>query len=298
MKQFIYKTSCFILIPILFFGVNMVINYLIYNNQRIPINNTSILIAGDSHPQKSINPQYFRDAQNISQTAEPYVLTFWKLKKLFTSYVPDTLIIGFAPHNISRFNDLKFSDERWSWEMFKRSYPIQEYRTIANKISVDYLTFYKVLWKQTGWYPKKDHINFLGNYSNSDATYIDDAEDVIKRHYYQNGIEWGVSELAVTFLDSIVTLASSKKINLIMVSNPVHEKYLNHIPVPIMEKFDELMDKYKGCCIVFDKTRDHYPDSLFLNSDHLNEMGAKQFTEELKDYIKTQTPTHNRVYKK
>lgn len=286
MKRFLTKIIVFSIFPVLYFGGNMIINYFIYNNQSVKLKNTSILIVGDSHPQKSINPEYFKDAQNISQTAEPYVLTYWKLKKIFNSYIPDTLIMGFAPHNISQFNDLKFSNEKWSSEMFRRSYPIEEFNDISSSIDFDINGFRKTLWKQTGFYPRKNHINYIGNYSNSSKSNIGDWETAINRHYYQNDKQLGVSQLAVNYLDSIVNLTSSKRIILIMVSNPVHERYLENIPVSVMEEFEKLTEKYNASHIIFDKTRDHYPDSLYLNSDHLNEIGAKRFTLELIEYIK------------
>lgn len=286
MKQFLSKVIVFMIFPVLYFGGNMMINYLIYSNQTVKLKNASILIIGDSHPQKSINPKYFKDAQNISQPAEPYVLTYWKLKKIFYSYIPDTLIIGFAPQNISEFNDLKFSNKIWSSEMFRRSYPIEEFNDISSSIDIDNNGFRKTLWKQTGFYPRKNHINYIGNYSNSSKSNVRDWETAIKRHYYQNDIQLGVSQLAVNYLDSIVNLANSKKIELIMVSHPVHESYLENIPISIMQEYDNLTKKYNPSNVVFDKTRDYYPDSLYLNSDHLNEMGAKRFSVELIEYIK------------
>ncbi len=281
--------------PILYFSANMMINYLFYNNQPIPVIKTNVLIAGDSHPQKSLNPEYFNNAQNISQAAEPYVLTYWKLKNIFHSYIPDTLIIGFAPHNISELNDLKFSNERWSSEMFKRSYPIEEFNKISNKIPIDFTTFYKTLLKQTAFYPKKNHINYIGNYSNNNNNNLSNSETAIKRHYYHKGIELNVSELAVNYLDSIVELCNSRKIELIMVSNPVHEQYLNNIPIAIMDHYADLTKKYNINLIVFDKTGEIYPDSLYLNSDHLNETGAKKFTTELIKYLNSKPRKHNRV---
>ena len=264
----------------------MTVNYLIYSNKYITIKKSNILIAGDSHPQKSLNPKYFNDAQNISQPAEPYVLTYWKLKNIFSSAAPDSLIIGFAPHNISQFNDLKFSNPIWSNAMFKRSYPIQEFDKISNKISIDYKAFYKTLWKQTAFYPKKNHVNYVGSYSNNNKSNIRDFRSAIKRHYYYKGKELNVSEFAVNYLDSIVELCNKKKIELIMVSNPVHKQYLKKIPFAIMERYVDLTKKYNVNYIVFDKTTQNYPDSLYLNSDHLNEKGAEKFAEELIEYLK------------
>ena len=61
----------------------MVINRYAYRNQAISIKRTNILIAGDSYTKRSLNPQYFTSAQNISQYGENYIITYWKLKKVF-----------------------------------------------------------------------------------------------------------------------------------------------------------------------------------------------------------------------
>ena len=171
--------------------------------------------------------------------------------------------------------------------MFSRIYPIQEFSDISDKTDVDFPTFYKVLWKQTAFYPKSNHIPYVGGYENFEYSHITDIEDAVKRHYYLKRKALGVSDLALEYLDSIVSLTKANDITLIMVSNPVHEQYLNKIPDPIMQKFDALIERYSDQHLVFDKTRSPYPDTLYLNADHLNESGAKRFTLEFIDYLKT-----------
>jgi hypothetical protein len=271
----------FLIVPVLYFSTNMFVNRYIYSNQNLPITAVNVLIAGDSHTQKSINPKYFINALNISQTAEPYILTFWKLKKIFQTYTPDTLILGFAPHNISQFNDLKFSHQKWSSEMFRRSYPIEEFGSISNDILIDYKTYYKVLWKQTAFYPKKNHIYYIGEYTNNERSNVSNWEVTIKRHYYHLEKELNVSVTAINFLDSIVELCNSKNIRLVLVSNPVHPNYFENIPSQIVHEYFLLLSKYSSGHIVFDKIKEKYPDSLFADSDHLNENGAARFTSDL-----------------
>ena len=285
MKNFLRRVISFILIPILYFGINILINYLIFTNQSFPLKKSTTLILGDSHTQKSLDPKYFDDAQNISQPSEPYILTFWKLNKIIETYIPDEVILGFAPHNISQFNDRKFSDAKWSHEMFKRVYPIQEFNTIQNEISIDLKTYQKVFFKQTAFYPKADHINYIGSYSNCKINNLSNPRTTIKKHYYHKGQKLGVSKSAVKYLRFIVELCESKKIKLIIVSPPVHEKYFENIPEEIKKKYFNLYKKYSDNHIVFDKIEDNYPDSLYLDFDHLNEIGAKKFTIELIDYL-------------
>lgn len=286
MKRFIINITFFILIILCYFGLNMFVNHLIYKNHQVSLNEHSIIIAGDSHTLKSIDPEYLQNARNISQTAEPYIITFWKLKKVFESFKPDTLILGFAPHNISEFNDLKFSDKKWASEMFNRSYSIFNIKEISGKISISYLYYLKALWKQTALFPKRDHINYIGKYLNNKKSDVSDWDEVIHRHYYYNGSELGYSETAINYLDSIVNLCDSNEIELVLVGNPLHSTYLKNIPVSIKNRYNEISSRYEDDLIIFDKKEAFYPDSLYYNSDHLNELGAKRFTTELIQFFK------------
>lgn len=281
MKKFIQKSLTFILILLIYFGLNSLINYFIYSDQQIQLKNKKILIAGDSHPQNSINPKLFKSAQNIAQSAEPYVLTYWKLKNIFKSHIPDTLILGLSPHNISEFNDLKFSNKHWTSRMFSRSYTIQEFNDLENQLQIDYTAYYKTLWKHTSFYPKENHINFIGKYNASTLNNLSNCELIIKRHFYINDEECGISQVSLNYLDSIVTLCKNKNIMLVLASPPVHKDYYENIPLTILNGFLKVKDKYNDEAIIIDKTKSNYADSLFLDSDHLNVYGALRFTSEL-----------------
>ncbi|WP_127844776.1 hypothetical protein [Psychroflexus aestuariivivens] len=287
MRKFLFKISIFTLPLLFYFGINSAINYGIYSNQNVDLGQLDVLILGDSHPQKSINPEFLSNAKNISQLAEPYVLSYWKLKKILEFHHPDTLILGFAPHNIAEFNDLKFSKEKWAPEMFRRSYPIENFEEIENKISIDYKSYYKTLWKQIAFYPKSNHQNYIGQYSTNESSDVSDWKKIIRRHYYWDDKQLGVSELSILYLDSIVNISKQNKITLVLVNTPVHENYANKIPKDVKLKFEKLKYKYKDQAMIFDFNKKHnYPDTYFFNSDHLNEKGAKQFTFRLKSFIR------------
>lgn len=296
MKRFLTKIFVFLSFPILYFGINMCVNAYVYHHRALPVRKNNVLIAGDSHLQKSVNPDYFASAQNISQLGEPYVLTFWKLKQIFKSAVPDTLLLGFAPHNISAFNDLKFSNDSWSNEMFSRSYPIEEFKTISTIVPVDYKTFYKVLWKQTAFYPKKNHGNYIGKYVNRKTSNVSDYKSAAERHYYEKGMELGISRLSIEYLDSIVMLCRSRNIKLVLVNSPVHQKYSELIPADIRKEYMQLENKYRADRVLIFRASDIYADSLFLNADHLNEYGAKRFTNELVNFLNSKSKMSGNTY--
>lgn len=285
MLKFLNKIFIFFSFLILFFSVNAISNYLIILNTDPKVKASSILIIGDSHARTSLNPILFNDAESISQNTEPYILTFWKLKRVIDNVRPDTVMIGFAPHNISAFNDLKFDDKRWSTEMFRRSYSIQNFNSITS-VEIDFVEFYKVLWKQIGVYPKTTHFSNFGGYSNSETSDISDVNNTIEKHYYFENEYLGVSETAILYLDSILGLCKEYNVVPILISSPVHKSYFNLIPEHIKKRYYCEQSKLKSRgIIVIDMTTNYYADSLYLNSDHLNEKGAVRFTNEIQSKL-------------
>ncbi|MDZ7847226.1 MAG: hypothetical protein U5L96_10875 [Owenweeksia sp.] len=162
MSRFLRKLLVFSLIPLLYFGVNGLINWHLISKSSVDTEKAELLIMGDSHLQKALDPNAFNKALSFAQESEPYVVTYWKLKKILANNDPNTIIIGFAPQNLSAFNDLKFSNDFWAAEMFKRTYPISNYGAIDTIVPIDYPTFYKVIWRQTGFFPRQNHKFYLG----------------------------------------------------------------------------------------------------------------------------------------
>ena len=287
MKKFVQQVLVFSLFLLAYFVLMGLINYYIYTQQNCIVKEHTILIAGDSQTRRGINPELFDDAINISQPAEPYVITYWKLKKIFKSASPDTLIIGFGPHNLSAFNDFKFWEEKWSTNMFERNYPVQEFLKLKT-FKIDYIKFFKVLWKQTCFFPKRDHCTYIGNYFNSNSTNFSDTEKVVKRHYYRAGKEVGISNTSISFLDSIIHICQSNGVTPVLVYHPVHKSYFNQIPKQNTAKYKEVKKKLitEGVTIIGEPVSP-YPDSLFFNANHLNDKGATRFTKELIQILKT-----------
>ncbi|MCG2419778.1 hypothetical protein K8089_12160 [Aequorivita sp. F47161] len=285
MKKFILKVSIFLIILIAFFSINFFINQLIIRNTSVNIDNKKIFV-GDSHIQNAINPEFLPGSINIAQPAEPYILTYWKLKNVLESNQGVKVILGFAPHNIAKFNDYKLSDSKWASEMFSRSYSIQEFNTIKNEIDIDYKEYYKTLFKIFCFYPHFNHTSYIGNFSNSTNNKIDDFEETINRHFYYKSNRTDISELSIKYLDSIVLLISNSQNKLILLNTPVHSNYANRVPKKIYNKYNILIENYKSNNItIIDKFATDYNDSLFLNVDHLNIYGAKMFSIELDSLI-------------
>ncbi len=287
MRKFLTNILKFVAFIGLGFGLITLINLYIISKSELPLESTSILIMGDSHPQRALNPTMLPNALNISQGAEPYVLSYWKLKKIVSERRVDTVILGFGHHNISAFNDIKFTNKTWSVEMFKRSYTIADYDSIP-EMEIDYLEFFKTISKRLCLFPRKDHIFYIGNYKNSNKNDLSDLEKAIGRHFFNNITheDYKVSAVALSYLNGIVNLCKKNEIELILVGAPVHSSYYEKIPDHIKSQFESEIERLKQQNItVLNLTNKKYPDSMFYNVDHLNSNGANAFTKEISKFI-------------
>ena len=281
MNAFLKRLFLFTLILIGYLGVNYLINTTIISFQKSDLKITNIIIAGDSHPQKSINPKMFNSATSITQTAEPYVSTFWKLKYLLQDIQIDTLILGFSHHNLSAFNDLKFTNKTWSSEMYNRTYLTENFKLLNSKL-YDINAFYKTYFINMCIYPNTKHFKFMGGYENFDLNKIEDYNKAIKRHYFINEQPAGISETAIAYLDSIANYCNYNKIALILTSSPVHQEYSKRVPEYIVDRYEKEKERLKKQHIqILDFTNAKYKDEYFLNSDHLNAEGSLKFTTQL-----------------
>lgn len=287
MRKFLIKILSFGSLLILFFILNGIINYRIFSTSNINLKKTRVLIVGDSHPQTALDPEMFSNAQNISQISEPYVLTFWKITRILKEINPDTMIIGFAPHNLSGLSDLAFSNEQRSPVMFKRSYTIGNYQNIKSSLTINYGQLFKTLWKELCFYPKQNHNHFIGSFVKKEGNDISDWQNAINRHYYKEEKHSHISQISINYLDSIINICQNNKITPILVSNPVYKKYYKKIPSHIIIKYNHLKQKYEDQDIlIIDKTNENIPDSLFFNSDHINGPGSEIFTKQIINLLK------------
>ncbi|MCC6181484.1 MAG: hypothetical protein IT237_06590 [Bacteroidia bacterium] len=80
-------------------------------------------------------------------------------------------------------------------------------------------------------------------------------------------------------------IKSHSKRTFIIVISPYHKSYFNQFKnYPDVTNFMTKIKTFANAK-VFDFSQVNYPDSLFINTTHLNYAGAKQFSEELKDSI-------------
>ena len=179
-----------------------------------------------------------KSAKNICQNSEPYYLTFLKIKFLISkNYTPDTLIIGFGNHNISNYNDYKLKDKFWKNRLFNSYYPFFREIIKIKNLKIDYLRLFSVYVRNMCIIPKKNHHrNFIGKFNGLKGHQEkNDSQKIIDKIYYYK--DYGVSELCISYLDSIIDISLKNNITPILVSAPVSESYYKLIPKLIKDRY-------------------------------------------------------------
>lgn len=264
------------------YAINVVTS--VFNAPRVE---SETLIVGNSHMQQALNPAFFESAQNISQSAEPLYVTYWKLKKLLPLSSVSTVVLGFSYLNLSPLSNRKLSDERWSTTLFNRVYTIADIESLEG-VEVDRLEFYRSKFKNMCLYPKWDHASYMGEYFNFDKSVLSPPDEDIARHYLRDGENVDISMVDIAFLDSIVALSARENVELILVAAPIHESYFKRIPDHFIAGFEDTKRELEARGIrVLDYSKLDVADEEFLNVTHLNERGATRFSKLISKRIDT-----------
>lgn len=281
MKGFLKKIFWFAFLFVLYSTVNYSLNsYFIHSGNYFK--SARIVIMGDSHTQTAINPVLFDSAINISQSAEPYVVTYWKLLELVHRVKIDTLVLGFSYHNISGYNDKKFIDKKWAKMLFERTYSIGNFKAINKKIEIDRVALLKERFINMCIYPRRIHDNFIGYYKELEQGNLLDHEMVTKAHFYYDNKNAGISEISIEYLDSIINTCAENQIELFLAKTPLQKNYISNIPLNIFNRFEKEKEQLKDRGIkIIEMENERFGKEEFYNSDHLNFSGAIKYSKKL-----------------
>ncbi len=295
MKKFIKRVSLFGIILSVYMGGVFLVNlhYMNSENPALKWDDCKILAIGDSHLQLAINPQFLEFSKNISQPAEPYYISYWKVKKLLgINKNIDTVLLGFSYHNISACTDRLLINPNSAGDIFGRIYPIQELDDLKN-VGIDKATYYKILVRKMCVYPYKSHTGYVGAYLAKTKSDVSNYESRIEKHFFikknlgekNSGKEKtgkkniGLSSVYLEYLNRIKNLCEEKHVKLILVTTPLYKEYLNRVPENIKDEYDRLKLKFtKEGVVVLDYSNAFSEDSDFFDCDHINKTGAEKFT--------------------
>lgn len=247
---------------------------------------SNIITLGDSHMACAFNPRFFPGAQNISQTAEPLIASYHKLKYLYSHGAQaDTVILGISYNTFSAYNDLKFYRAPWAQNQLKRLCPIMDLHNFK-PYQVDTNIYYREKFKQLFIVPQLGSATYIGEYKRKEF-HLDKAnlKEKIGDHFFIDSVNsHALSTASKLYLDSLIHLSKRSNFTLYLVSLPVHKDYLSEVPSKFKLALTNALDKFGNRSITFEEL--DFPDSLFADYDHLNHKGARVFTKSLKKKLK------------
>ncbi|MBK8497411.1 MAG: hypothetical protein IPL52_01010 [Flavobacteriales bacterium] len=293
MKALIRALLLFTIAPLLWCAVMAAINVRKEKSEGTGIDARTVAF-GDSHMGCSIDPRVLKGAANTALPAEPYLLSWYKLKHLSAQHRIDTVLLGFAPHNLSDKDHRKFHDNGWATErLMKRMYPLVPFRE-AMGLPLHRKTYLRTLFMRYCTWPQESHVTYIGHFSGLGAKFHADSVQALQRHFLEeDGAVAPISAYGIACLDSIVALCHRERMALYLIGSPLHESYRRGIPEAYLARYAALSARYESEAVhVIDRTALFAGDSLFANSDHLNGRGAKLFTRELQRVMR---PTQDRT---
>lgn len=285
MRRFIkHIAAFFMLLAILMLAI------FVFNQGQMsnPIKiNAKILATGDSHMACAFRPQFYPHSANISQTAEPLITSFFKIKKLIIDNPEiDTVIIGISYNSFSDYNDEKFMDGLWANNQLGRTTSLMSLSDYKG-YSIDTNTYNRKYFKNTLVIPQTGDPSYVGKYIPKESGLEKSSvEKIISKQYYSDSTLRGVSQNSLNYIDSIIKWTKTHEIIPIIVCPPLHKEYRERVPDIFYYTMKNVLKKYQAEGLkTVNFSSQHMPDSLFSDHTHLDKLGAMRFTKMLKSTL-------------
>ena len=289
MKRFIFKKLLFLIVFAFFTVLIIGINYKIVNDTKLTIK-TNTLALGDSNVECAINDNIFTSSTNLASSADPYFYSYLKLKKILRNNKIDTLLLGFAPHDI--FDNGWLLDDAHINDRLPRYYPlmnVKEYKIlILNNFyglisalpTVEKKSLKNIIYRLAG---KNLNIKY-GGFLKLKKNDLEQSKKKLKRGEKINYIpdSLSVTKLEVTYLNKIIDLCKSNHIKLYLINTPKRKELLNY-PKYGYKEFKQFYLKYYNKIDFLDFSSFSMPDDCYGDLVHLNEKGSAFFSQYLKE---------------
>lgn len=292
MKKFFTNIICFVL-PFLLvvIGIFLISGKILRDHFTSALPSVHYIFLGHSQPECAIDDKLITNGKNLSQGGESYFYTYQKLKKILKDNPQlKMVIVSFSNNQIEKkMNDWTFDDIHLNQYYAKYNYMMSvrdislilknnpSYFFQANvaglEINMKTILKRKNLTSDNNWggylYVNKSKLDSLKN-----INYIDEVNKKKDKK---------ISETNILYLKKIVALCKTQKKPIIFIRTPYDKDLLK---VYDEQRFQKIRgENFKD--IPFWDFRDTYiPEDGFLDYDHLNNKGAKEFSVILNDKIK------------
>ncbi len=230
------------------------------------------VFMGDSHMQCVANDTFMFKMQNISQSSEAYLYSYYKLQHILKNNPHiDTIFLSASYHNFAKYYD----NYTYINAMLKRYFfilPRREQWSIL-KLQDNFIScLFDISISQLKDTQKN---KWIGNYAYLDNTSFSQAAMTkrINIQYHQKDISDRLSEHQITYFNKIVDFCNQKNISLIILNTPLHEEYKDNVPLKNSTAFYNLIRSKKLHLIDFEdlilSDKDFLPDG-----DHVSYQGS------------------------
>lgn len=245
----------------------------------------SVLILGDSHTKYALNDSIFSKAVNLSQDADSYFYSYYKLK-YFTKTNPgiDTLILSFSRHNIHQSIEKRWLLSTSHFDSRVDIYlPMLEMRDLlflGSKMPSETITGLFSQFKLPFLLLKQGKAIFGGFESLESDNLKEELEALDQNEIGDEFKSLDTSNLELKYLERIIEYCELNNIQLILLGTPIHSSL------------------HKYCQELTDFKNEHYPEIEFLDYRtielqddcfgdlvHLSPKGSLNFSKELQTHF-------------
>ncbi len=245
---------------------------------------THTIVLGHSQPECGINDALIPKLENFSQGGESYFYTYQKAKKLLeVNTQVKTVIISYANNQIQK----RMDDWVWDDSHLYTNYP--KYNFMMDDADYGLLlkhNFTEVLKAETKAF--KSFTSFMAKNGKSFLTdrnwggflhlKRNKVDSLLKTDYLANenrDIKLELSDTNIEYLEKIVALCKAKKVEIIFMRMPVHEK------LPFLKnesQYQDIKRRRFADVELIDFRKFRVTNDEFGDFDHLNHKGAKRFS--------------------
>ena len=243
--------------------------------------NITVVLAGDSNIESSLNDSLIDNSINIAQSGECYIYSYAKIRSLLEyNRQIKTVCLGFSYRDL-----IKQTEELWMYEIIKISFynyllgfsdralllrnnPVAYCKGIMQSIVSNAITFRGSLSLAGA---NRRIVNFGG--------YVflvrDKLQEAISR-FSERPFEKGL--IQEKYLKLISEECARRSVRLILLNTPKHSYYRSKLDGRFIQNWQAVRNELPNDSLL-DLSDYNLPDSCFADLDHLNYRGARIFSE-------------------
>lgn len=286
MKNFIKKITIFFLILLLLIIVPFVylnIYHSLFFNQFNLSKSINVIFIGDSQIQTAINDELINNSINISSSAESYYFSYYKLQKyLIQNSQIKRIYLGFSYHNLSNYYDDFITGKQSGYISSSHFFilPIEERVNCLIWNSKTPFFYLKKIFRAEIAKVFTDHgVGYSNNFVNTCASEQSMNKKLLSQ-FYNNGKLNDFSDINLDYLNRIVALCKTKKIELIFLTTPLHSYFRDNVPDVYRHKYAEIIKSEKIKLIDL-STLPLSDDDFIPDGVHVSQKGAVVTSEQI-----------------